>query len=328
MKDLVSIIIPVYKAEKYLDQCVESLINQTYSNIEIVLVDDGSPDNCPKICDKWTKKDKRIKVIHKKNAGTSKAVIDGINFCSGKYLLFVDSDDYVKNDYVEKLYSCLIENNADIAICNYTKVYESQPSRDINEIIAPKNYEKGVDLKNCAMLYMGHEGLYLSPCRWNKIFRKSIVLDSFKYLNPEISMGEDVNLTFYAMSVANKVSVLPDKLLFYRQLPNSISNTKRNNWIKHYNKLTKQLILINKELNLELEKEIYNSFVLSFINESMKYAVDNYTNKELKEFLSDEFLQECISKIPKNNLKRKIYYWALAKKYTPLIRLALKIMKV
>lgn len=103
MKRLISIIVPVYKVEQYLDRCVESLVRQTYSNIEIILVDDGSPDNCPQMCDRWAEKDNRIIVIHKKNGGLSDARNTGINRARGDYILFVDSDDYIVEDAVEVL---------------------------------------------------------------------------------------------------------------------------------------------------------------------------------------------------------------------------------
>ena len=100
-KELISIVIPVYKVELYLEKCIESIINQTYKNLEIIIVDDGSPDNCPQICDEYSKKDKRIKVIHKENGGLSDARNAGIDIATGKYIAFVDSDDYVSDDYVE-----------------------------------------------------------------------------------------------------------------------------------------------------------------------------------------------------------------------------------
>ena len=93
--ELITIIVPVYKVEKYLDRCVQSIVDQTYTNLEIILVDDGSPDNCPKMCDEWAKKDKRIKVIHKQNGGLSDARNAGLEKAKGKYVGFVDSDDYV-----------------------------------------------------------------------------------------------------------------------------------------------------------------------------------------------------------------------------------------
>ena len=115
-KPLITIIIPVYKVEDYLDKCVESVVNQTYKNLEIILVDDGSPDNCPKMCDDWAKKDKRIKVIHKENGGLSDARNKGIDIAKGEFITFIDSDDYVENNYVEFLYNLVRENHAEISM--------------------------------------------------------------------------------------------------------------------------------------------------------------------------------------------------------------------
>ena len=115
----VSIIVPVYKVEKYLDRCIESLIAQTLSDIEIILVDDGSPDNCPSLCDRWAKKDSRIKVIHKENGGLGFARNSGLDIACGEYVGFVDSDDFVKHDMYEALYSAAKNEDADIAMCGF-----------------------------------------------------------------------------------------------------------------------------------------------------------------------------------------------------------------
>ena len=103
-EELISVIVPVYKVEKYLNKCVQSIIQQTYTNLEIILVDDGSPDNCPQMCDEWAKKDSRIVVIHKKNGGLSDARNAGIAVAKGKYIGFVDSDDYIESTMYEDLY--------------------------------------------------------------------------------------------------------------------------------------------------------------------------------------------------------------------------------
>ena len=109
-KELITIVIPVYKVEKYIDRCIKSVINQTYKNLEIILVDDGSPDNCPKICDEYAEKDKRIKVIHKKNGGLSDARNVGIEAAKGKYISFIDSDDWIEKDFIECLYKSIKKN--------------------------------------------------------------------------------------------------------------------------------------------------------------------------------------------------------------------------
>lgn len=123
-KELISVIIPVYKVEQYLDRCVKSVVDQTYKNLEIILIDDGSPDNCPQMCDKWEKSDFRIKVIHKKNGGLSSARNTGIEIAKGKYIAFVDSDDYIQKEMYEKLYEAIEKYKADMAICNFLCVDE------------------------------------------------------------------------------------------------------------------------------------------------------------------------------------------------------------
>lgn len=121
-EDLISIIVPVYKVENYLSKCLDSMICQTYKNIEIILVDDGSPDNSGKICDDYAKKDSRIKVIHKENGGLSDARNAGLKIATGKYIGFVDSDDYISVEMYEKLYNQAKKEDADIACCNYYRV--------------------------------------------------------------------------------------------------------------------------------------------------------------------------------------------------------------
>ena len=103
MNPLISVIVPVYKVEKYLNKCVQSIVNQTYKNLEIILVDDGSPDNCPEMCDEWAKKDSRIKVIHQENAGLAEARNSGISVATGEFFMFIDSDDYAEPDMIELL---------------------------------------------------------------------------------------------------------------------------------------------------------------------------------------------------------------------------------
>lgn len=123
MNELISIIIPVYNVEKYIGKCIDSLIKQKYDNLEIILIDDGSSDNSGEICDKYAKKDKRIKVIHKKNSGQADSRNIGISKASGKYIGFVDSDDYIDKDYYNRLYKTLVKNNADVVTCKYQNVY-------------------------------------------------------------------------------------------------------------------------------------------------------------------------------------------------------------
>lgn len=123
----ISIVVPIYKVEAFLDRCVASLVNQTYQNLEIILVDDGSPDRCGQICDEWAKKDARIRVIHKENGGLSDARNAGIGIATGKYIAFIDSDDWVSKLYIEKLYQIMQLENGDIAECEIVRTVGEEP---------------------------------------------------------------------------------------------------------------------------------------------------------------------------------------------------------
>lgn len=128
MENKISVIIPVYNVEKYLDKCIESVVNQTYSTLEILLVNDGSKDASPQICDKWALRDSRIRVIHKQNGGQAEARNAALDICTGKYIVFVDSDDYVDPEYIAYLYQLICENAAELAICEYRMItFEGRP---------------------------------------------------------------------------------------------------------------------------------------------------------------------------------------------------------
>ena len=131
-EELISVILPIYNVEKYLEKCLKSVINQTYKNLEIILVDDGSKDNSPQICDEYAVKDKRIVVIHKSNGGLSDARNAGIEIAKGKYITLIDSDDYVELEMYEKLYNKAISDNLDIAICGNYNVSEDYKNKKVN----------------------------------------------------------------------------------------------------------------------------------------------------------------------------------------------------
>ena len=123
MKPLVSVIVPIYNVEKYLSKCIDSIISQTYENIEILLIDDGSTDSCPEICDSYAKKDPRVKPYHKQNEGLSKTRNFAISVMTGDYYCFVDGDDSVHSDYIMTMYNTMIENQADLSMCLYYYVW-------------------------------------------------------------------------------------------------------------------------------------------------------------------------------------------------------------
>ena len=169
----VSVVIPVYNVEKYLDKCVNSILSQTYTDFELILVDDGSPDNCPKMCDEWAKKDSRIIVIHKENGGVSAARNDGIVRASGDYLLFVDSDDYINKDLLKVCYENLLNQDLDILSFNYAFV-------DTENVVYPtKNLSVGEWTLNSNQEKFDYYKSIITPyggwAMWTRCFKTSLV---------------------------------------------------------------------------------------------------------------------------------------------------------
>ena len=170
---LISIIIPIYKVEAYLDRCVQSVADQTYRNLEIILVDDGSPDRCPDICDSWSEKDSRIRVIHKENGGLSDARNAGIRAATGELIGFVDGDDYISGEMYEILYDRILADGSDIAACGVNMIWEDSGKTRLmtKEGTVVLNHEDA--MRACI------DETWLIPPVWNKLYRKELVNDLF-----------------------------------------------------------------------------------------------------------------------------------------------------
>lgn len=214
---LISVIIPIYNVECYLKTCIDSIVNQTYSNLEIILVDDGSPDKCPEICDEYAKKDNRVKVIHQENGGLAHARNVGIANSNGEYLTFVDSDDYVSNDYVGSLYKGLIESNADISIASLMVFKESNPFSATLERAPFVEVTKNDCFKEYASIKAEKSMPFITA--WNKLYKKEL-FDGIKY--PKGKLYEDAFTTYKLIEKARKIVYSTTKLYYYRLNPQSI----------------------------------------------------------------------------------------------------------
>lgn len=213
MEDLISVIVPVYNVEKYLKRCVDSILNQTYKNLEIILVDDGSPDKCGEICDEYAEKDGRVKVIHKENGGLSDARNVGIDIAKGKFISFIDSDDYVEKEYVKVLYSAIIKDKTDMAIGAHKVIYEGgsvlekatqeesvlQPEEVLNRIL----YDNGIDLS-----------------AWAKLYRRELFKD---ICFPKNRLFEDAATTYKLVDRSKKISIISKSIYNYVIRKNSIT---------------------------------------------------------------------------------------------------------
>lgn len=209
----ISVIVPVYKVEPYLDKCISSIVNQTYKNLEIILVDDGSPDNCPAMCDAWAEKDSRIRVIHKTNGGLSDARNAGMAVATGELMAFVDSDDWIAPDMYEYLYQRLAEDNSDIAACGVQMVWEDKtPSRMLTQ-------EGNCVLNQEEAMRAIIEESWLKQPVWYKLYKTALVRD---ILFPVEKYHEDVFWSYQAVGSAKKVSVSDHVGYYYLQRGGSI----------------------------------------------------------------------------------------------------------
>lgn len=217
MSPLISIIVPVYKVEKYLNRCVLSIVNQTYDNLEIILVDDGSPDQCPFMCDEWAKKDKRIKVIHKKNGGLSDARNVGMRAASGELIGFVDSDDWIAPDMYQYLYERMNADNSDISTCGVKMVWDNDtPSQMLTRS------GSCVLNKKEAMEALIDESWIKQPV-WYKLYKTQIIQNIFF---PVGKYHEDAFWSYQVIGMANRVTVSDHLGYFYRQRNDSIMGEK------------------------------------------------------------------------------------------------------
>lgn len=222
MQSLISVIVPVYKVEKYLRKCVDSIISQTYTNLEIILVDDGSPDNCPKICDEYAKQDSRVKVIHKENGGLSDARNAGMAVATGEYISFIDSDDWIENNMLEILLKEITENNCDIASCGINMVWEDNRPK---EILFPF---EGKIIINGAESALDHliSNKYIVQTVWNKLYRKDTIV---KILFPFGKINEDEYWTWQALAASEKIVCIGNPMYNYLQREGSIMKSDKFN---------------------------------------------------------------------------------------------------
>lgn len=278
MKKL-SVIVPVYNSEKYLQNCIDSILNQTYENIELILVDDGSTDKSPEICDNNAKNDSRIKVIHEKNSGISQARNNGIKIATGYYLALVDNDDYIDSHMYEKLINCIEENNVDYAECGVNLVYPNKTfcdnEYDYNQLI--------FDTKKGLEMFDGD----VRPYIWDKVF----IREKAKNVKFRDGYGEDRYFVLDYLINNNKFMYISEPMYYWnRTNENSFTRSKfteRNityvDFYKYMANICKEYDL--PEVSLKYEKEYYIKLFVYYCL-SRIYKINNY-KMHMHKFYSD-----------------------------------------
>ena len=253
---MVSVIIPVYKVEEYLDRCVESVCNQTYKDIEIILVDDGGIDKCPQKCDEWRKKDQRIKVIHQKNMGLSEARNSGLESSCGEYVIYVDSDDSIEEDLVESLMNLIEEHNVDIAMCTHRlKVNGIVEKRPFNSKIITGTVNELLKL-------IFENGLWHA---WGKLIKRELALEA-KFIPGLIY--EDYENTPRLLLNAKRIAISMDGRYIYSVRGDSIMEQRKKSTDVDFAKITDELLKLYEESNYSSDNK---NFVCSFLFKQLVY---------------------------------------------------------
>lgn len=272
---LISIIVPIYKVEKYLKKCIESILKQTYKNIEIILVDDGSPDNCGKICDYYKQMDKRIKVIHKNNGGLSEARNYGIREARGDYLLFVDSDDFIAENICEILINNINKYSADMAICNFYYVFENKKAIK-NEMSSKKDVQV-LEKENIIREYFLNYSVDLNVA-WNKLYKKDIFKGKNAILFPVGKLHEDTYIMYKIYYKLNRLVRINKPLYYYRQRNDSIISSFSIKNVEDIMGYIKDYYIFSKNVDEDLRQMIQIECIKQYIGcirRSMKANIFN-----------------------------------------------------
>jgi len=254
----VSVIVPAYKVENYIDECILSIVGQTYKDLEIILVDDGSPDRCGQICDEWAKKDERIHVFHTENKGLCSARNLGTEKSSGEYIVFVDGDDWLSPDYIEKLFECISNTSADIAMCSSISEWQNV-SRPASHLPGDEKIFSAEEFSKAFLVYLGAYSVV-----WNKMFHRKfleeIKFESGRYFEDTYFIGD-------MMQKVKQIAYIPNTLYHYRMRKSSIINKDCSVLSVHMQETVKHLIQVyqgNEYLCYLAKKLQYNQMLVYY----------------------------------------------------------------
>lgn len=307
----VSIIVPIYNVEQYLKTCVDSLIHQTYKNIEIILVDDGSTDNCPQICDEYKENDNRVQIIHKTNGGLSSARNAGINGIAGDYAMFVDGDDWIDSDTVEYLVRSVTSsvNNVDCLLFSYVKERngksESRHIFDTDRVFSPK---EGNDLIYRRLFGPLKEDMrhpekldYLSSCCM-KLYKTTFIRQGEPFSNEYVGTGEDGLFNIYALYKAEHYSYIDKPFYHYRYNPSSITSVYKKGFDLLWDNLFYEYSVFIKyyDLGLEYTQALDNRIALSVVGIGINELLSNHSTyrkiRNIKKYIVNKSFRNSLKK--------------------------------
>lgn len=295
----ISVIVPVYNKKDYLPQCIDSILSQTYGNLELILVDDESADGSGAICDKYADADERVKVFHKKNGGPTAAVVMGMHEASGEYYTFVDSDDYVDGDMLKKMAECLTGKKGEIVCCNHIleKLKETIP---VIQPLPPGVYEGERLKKQIKDKLLGQEDRIIPMSRCMKLCEKSVFEGNEQYYDTRLRMGDDFNLVYPALLAATRIVIMEDALFYhYRYVENSIVHAYDPDSAENTERWYRAVLRIVQDKNVsdgkaKLDRE-YCYMMMYVMKNELRNPERNYIRKIQDIFLKAEVREKIIN---------------------------------
>lgn len=285
---MISVIVPVYNVEKYLEKCIKSIAGQTYSNLEILLIDDGSTDNSGALCDEYAKNDSRIRVIHKENGGLSDARNTGIVHSTGDYLVFVDSDDYVHSEFIEKLYNAMKKSDSDMSICNFSRVFDHDKIND-NEVCVDE-----VITSRQAIQKLFEKGSVYFIVAWNKLYKRKL-FENVKF--PVGRINEDEFVAHRLLGQCKKIACIQDSFYYYLQRSGSImGNLKKSNFDYCLNRADFMLDRMHYLKSLQMDYYAAKAYLETIYMYLAVFEKENSKNKNESVFKRKKMLKKEIRK--------------------------------
>lgn len=320
----VSIIVPIYNVEKYLDRCMDTLLNQSLKDIEIIMVDDGSPDNCPKMCDEYAKRDSRVKVIHKENAGLGFARNSGLEIARGEYIAFVDSDDYVEKDMYEQLYSAANTKQVEMVLCGFFR--DKDGCRE-NGLVANMPKENAV-IDSCqdyvtnliGQLPEIYYSMFYGYAVWNILFSGDIIRKyNIRFESERIYLSEDILFQIEYASKISKVLLYPTPLYNYclnaGTLTTKFDTNRYAKAVTLYEKLRITLISLDIHIDhFELRTQrMLLAKTLYCVCDAIKALNFKEAHREVKKICNNPVLRQVMKVYPvyRMNIKRRYFYLAM-----------------
>ncbi len=331
----VSVIVPIYNVERYLDRCMQSLLSQTLKDIEIILVDDESPDNCPAMCDEYARIDSRIKVIHKKNGGLGFARNSGLEIASGEFVAFVDSDDYVDLKMFEVLYNEASSRKLDVLFCNFFELKKDGQIKEIIEVKKNEFYETKEDIFNFLLNMIGAEPSYYNDRRysmsvWHGIYKYSVIHNNKIIFPTEREMiSEDVIFHILFLSQSNNIGYLTNCFYYYCENPTSLTNIYRFDRYERYKILHCEIVRLLSELfpnELFKIKLSANRLLLGYIRAGVFYN----KRDDIIRIVNDNYLIDMIKEYPyeKSNFRDKVFILTIKGQQLSLLELLFKLNRL